>query len=551
MSYEDYMGQIDKVFPFSSYRDGQKEAIAEFLQAWDDGKKHIIFEGPCGCGKSVIAYTLAQFFDRVFWVCPQKFLQDQIIKDFGTMGVVDLKGRSNYPCEYFDIVLNKLSPTDTQAAIDRMSKDSHKSWVVQPPHGRNCSAGVCRLRDDSSKCAECFSPGGTYCPYWKRLREAQESHICLMNFKSFLFQTTMAERFGPRDLIILDECHTAESEILDFVSMTIKDLPFKHCGISIPKMTCVEDYIKHFNDINILDVITEFANTAKYNGNYREEDEWHDLSRKIGGLIVRGSNKTWVFEHTELGAVNQVKFKPIFVNDIAYHLLFKHAQRSLMMSATILDPKHIQGPLGLNKEDIFTHRMKSRFPKENRPIYFTPSGSMNYRSKSRTYPILVRDVDSICNTYPDKRGMIHTHNFEIADLLLEECSSADRFLYQKDFKTKNEMLKEHAQRNNSIIIAPAMHEGLDLKDDLARFQLLVKVPYPNFMDNAQLKLRMEMDDEYYEWLTALKLTQCLGRVVRSEIDHADTYIMDEEFKRFYNRAQKMIPKWVKEAIIWS
>ena len=62
------------------------------------------------------------------------------------------------------------------------------------------------------------------------------------------------------------------------------------------------------------------------------------------------------------------------------------------------------------------------------------------------------------------------------------------------------MLEEHQRREDTIILAPAMHEGLDLKDDLARFQIITKVPYPSFVENKQLRYRMEIDNDYYKWI---------------------------------------------------
>ncbi len=123
-----------------------------------------------------------------------------------------------------------------------------------------------------------------------------------------------------------------------------------------------------------------------------------------------------------------------------------------------------------------------------------------------------------------------------------------RLIYQKDYITKDEMLKAHANSKNSIIIAPAMHEGLDLKDDLSRFQIICKVPYPSFHENEQLKIRMQLSQDYYNWLTALKLVQSYGRSIRSVDDWADTFVLDQDFVRFKRNCFKLLPKWFLEVI---
>ena len=113
------------------------------------------------------------------------------------------------------------------------------------------------------------------------------------------------------------------------------------------------------------------------------------------------------------------------------------------------------------------------------------------------------------------------------------------------------MLDTHANRENSVIVAPAMHEGLDLFGDLSRIQIICKVPWPNFKDNKQLTRRMELDRYYYLWLTALKLIQSSGRSIRSDTDWAHTYVLDEVFDSFMEQAHAMIPIWFKEAVTYG
>ena len=124
----------------------------------------------------------------------------------------------------------------------------------------------------------------------------------------------------------------------------------------------------------------------------------------------------------------------------------------------------------------------------------------------------------------------------------------NRFTYQKRFRDKVDMLAYHAEHENSVIVAPAMHEGINLIDDLSRFQIVCKTPYPNFYEDKQLTRRMEIDERYYSWLTALKLIQSVGRSVRSNTDWADTYIIDEAVISFIQRNRQMIPDWFLEAI---
>jgi hypothetical protein len=72
--------------------------------------------------------------------------------------------------------------------------------------------------------------------------------------------------------------------------------------------------------------------------------------------------------------------------------------------------------------------------------------------------------------------------------------------------------------------------GLDLKDDLSRFQIITKVPYPNKGDIWTDKKR-KIDEDWY-WQTALKLIQGYGKSIRSKEDWARTYVLDSAFGYF-------------------
>jgi len=206
--------------------------------------------------------------------------------------------------------------------------------------------------------------------------------------------------------------------------------------------------------------------------------------------------------------------------------------------------------LGIPKSQVAAYRMKNRFPVENRPIFVHSAGRIvGGTAKMHEWaPKLVTKADEVLDKYPDVRGIIHTHNFAIADLLMTKSRHRARFLYQRNFSNKDVMLKKHSESINTLIVAPAMHEGLDLVGDLSRVQIIAKIPWPNFYENKQLARRVELDKRYLLWLTALKLCQSTGRSVRSETDWAHTYVLDGSFESFIKDAGDMIPKWFHDAV---
>lgn len=534
---------IQSYFPHESFREGQKECIEKALGAFESGKKFVMLEAPTGAGKSAIGLTIARFFGNAYYLTVQKILQSQIIKDFGSDNVVDLKGRNAYECNYWDNRNEWIKNGDPLP-------DTDTKLYPKPNKPIGCDVGVCKVRDDKSKLAICFNSNGkALCPYWGQVAKAQTSHLAIMNFKSFLFQTTFTDNFGERSILILDECHRAEPELLDFISISIMDMAFS--PLRWPMLDSASDYAEFIRESNLLDTVEQKERYARYAGQSKEADEWASLKFKLN-LFLAADSTHWVSMCKEIkdGRARILELKPIFLEKYAYEYLFSKADYVLMMSATILSADEMRSMLSIDKSECFAYKMKNRFPKKNRPIVVQDVGSMSYNKKAETHPKLVDKVTEICKRHVNHKGIIHTHNFEITKWLLNECpmETSKRFLFQEDFASKDEMLAKHAASANTIIVAPAMHEGLDLKGDLSRFQIIAKVPYPSLGDNPQLKARMEKSPNYYNWLTALKIVQSYGRSIRSENDWAITYVLDSDFNMFCKRASNMLPEWFTEAI---
>lgn len=547
---------IEKHFPFQQFRDGQLEAIEAILKAFENGKKFVILEGPTGSGKSAIGMTIARHYNTAYYLTVQKILQDQLIKDFGINGDMKaLKGRNSYKCNYWETYMTKYNDNPVKMKImERLATDPLIGNTMSNPY-LACDKGVCKVKDKTSACGLCFPSGfnqykQSTCPYWKAYGEAVEADICLMNFQSFLFQTNVSDLFGTRDLMIIDEAHNTESQLMDFISLSLTDRKLDKWNIKFPLYDTADQYAEYFDSIELHEKIADIVRAAQFANNSREEEEWKKILLSYKHFQIGIQSGDWVPKWEDKGGYRKVTLKPIYVDKQAENYLFNHADRVLLMSATILQPKVMYDALGIDPKTAYAYRMKNRFDASNRPIYFQPSGSMSWKNKDETIPTLLKDIEKISTTHQEHKGIIHTHNFSIAKYVMENSKQKlrKRLFFQMDYETKDEMLEAHKNSENGIIIAPAMHEGLDLKGELSRFQIICKVPYPSFVDNEQLKLRMQLNQEYYNWLTALKLVQSYGRSIRSKNDWANTYILDKDFYSFRIRCQKLLPGWFKEAI---
>ena len=82
---------------------------------------------------------------------------------------------------------------------------------------------------------------------------------------------------------------------------------------------------------------------------------------------------------------------------------------------------------------------------------------------------------------------------------------------------------------NGVLCAVAMTEGLDLRDDDARFCIFAKIPWPDLTD-PYTQERLRRSEDWYRNRTALAVVQGSGRVVRNETDQADTFIFDSSLE---------------------
>lgn len=547
------VAQIEDRFPFVGIRDNQQNAMELIIKAFNDGKKFAIMEGPTGSGKSAIGIGMANYFDKVFYITPQKILQDQIVRDFADQGAVELKGRTSYPCVYYEY----FDQADTASKIS--ATKLQKELASKP----TCDVGFCKKYMNKSACKKClpdlesiklrkpvsaplpFGNNYSICPYYEQVFKTRDAHIAVMNFSSFLYQTQkMSHLSGGRDLIIIDEAHNTEKELLSFASFTLNDRT-----TDIPIFNSIDKYIEHFVHIDLGSKLETEINTAINNCDYKTATFFRGVLDQYD-LFMNNIQMDWVFEISDDG--RSITFKPVYAGNFADAFIFSKGTKVLLMSATILNPKIFMECLNIPKHQATTFRLSNQFPVENRPIYIdTVAKITGGKAKQHEWePKLIQKIDSILSKHPNERGIIHSHNFSISEAIIKKCKFRKRIFYQKDFDSKEIMLEEHAASTNGVILAPAMHEGLDLKDDLSRFQIICKVPWPNFYEDIQLKRRVDENRDYLPWLTALKLCQSVGRSIRSETDWAKTYVIDEGIVSFIQSNKAILPSWFLEALIY-
>jgi Rad3-related DNA helicase len=177
---------------------------------------------------------------------------------------------------------------------------------------------------------------------------------------------------------------------------------------------------------------------------------------------------------------------------------------------------------------------------------------MSFKNIDASIPHAVREVERILNRHGVDRGIVHTHSYRLTRAVAEHLRGtkhAKRIITHDNTPgSRDRAIYEHINSTEpTVLLSPSMTEGLDLSEDLSRFQIIMKVPYP-YLGDPFVRARMAHDARWLTWQTALTLVQATGRSIRSMEDRATTYVTDSDFDNFLARATDILPAWWKAAL---
>jgi len=546
LSQDTIHARKSEFFPFGKSRPFQDAAIKLVSDSWKDGFKYVFLEAPTGFGKSAIAIALARENPKSFILVSSKMLQDQYVNE-AAYKTLDVRGRHNFFC---------LKSMDRKCDVGPC-----QGWA-DCSHQPQISAGKvpekARVLAETPKGPLWIMPGRKLCRYWDQKCKAINHAYPVFNYTYFLFEATYACHFGPRNLMICDEAHNMEDELMKFIQFSVSDRDLEYVGSKVPDagLTIPQwiDTLAQWNEV----LSAELKNTKEKLKGMGESGKKMELIKKVQELgenvdkctFVAGElsadPQNWIIENVLTGKVRKVSFKPIFVRRWS-RKFFSMADRFLLQSATIIDADAMAESLGLPREECVFIRAPSGFKPDRRPIYYKPIGRMSKDYKEDNLPKLVETIKAIMEEYPDRKGVIHTHSYGIKDYIMASIESP-RLIANTNTNSRHIMNQFMASKEPLILVTPSAYEGVDFKYDICRWQVICKMPYPD-MSQKQVRKRMELDPQWYQWKTVLRLVQTYGRGMRAEDDWCHTYILDESFSQLVHRNRHMFPEWFLEAIV--
>ena len=240
-----------------------------------------------------------------------------------------------------------------------------------------------------------------------------------------------------------------------------------------------------------------------------------------------------------------VKLTPLKVNVLS-DTIFSHGDKVILMSATIVDHKSFAKTLGITDYEYI--EVGCEFDSELSPIYVSTKAKLNHKNLVKEMPKIVDQIRKILDIHKFDKGVIHTHTNAITSMVNGSIKDK-RMLYRQVNSTNEDILELHSADNKpTVLVSPSLTYGVDLKDNLARFQIIVKLPYSP-LGSKRVKALFEQDKRWYENKMLVNLIQACGRGTRSTTDHCKTYVLDGNVVRVLQSCKERLPKYFLERFV--
>ncbi|HEV8386246.1 MAG TPA: ATP-dependent DNA helicase [Nitrososphaera sp.] len=561
-------------FPLSSPRRRQEKVLLEIESALKSGYRYIFLEAPTGFGKTPVAIAMARYLGSSHICTATKDLQAQYRRDFPF--VVEVKGRGNFPCIVKeDMGLDEscdYGPCVKDDSYDCIYKTRLMDYKVR---GEGTKSELVQLDpfaegkyvENLKRSSKIVDLDWRPCHYFHQKWIGLRSSYTVYNYRYFLSDVFYAGTAQRRSLLVLDEAHLLESEVGDFRSFSVNRHSLRFLRMQMPEKNVdeVETWIEFCKTLRerLVDFVEKAEGIIERSNQkfglepYTERNliDAREREQTLDAVIddIKSNKNNWIVSNImrdESGQLVKATLMPLDVSGYFDAILDKGSV-ALFMSATILSKDHLCKTSGLEPDKVkFIRIEESDFPVDNRPIYLKNVAWLNAKTMIESMPRIVTAINDILNDHKNEKGIIHTTSYSQLQFIKDNIGKehASRLIETGAKLDRTEVLETHYQsKKPTVLISPSLHLGVDLKDDLSRFQIIVKVPYPDLTDKRVLE-KKKLDPNWYTWNTVLRLVQSYGRSVRSVDDHATTFILDSSISYLLKIAADLVPKWFREAI---
>lgn len=522
--------QLEK-FKDRDFRPHQREAIEWVMNS---EKKIRVIKARTGAGKSLISMVCGVMAGDLTYLVQSRFLQVQIANDFPNAAVI--WGRKNYLCIQYQ--------------------------------SRNCDE--C-LSTESNPCEKKGS-----CLYAVAKKKALESSYRVLNFSYFLNEISYVGRFAGNLFTVVDEADSLESVLAQSVQLSFGERTLFQLGLQDGphrKTATSKDGLsswREFGEIAKQRATTIFSNLTREIESMGDGDDEQKI-RKMKerehyvhiaercDIFLGNMDKQWLYEEVPRSGSRQgqIIFRPTWLSpELSERFLFSHSQNFTLLSATFPPMPILAKLLGLDISDIDFKELPSTFDPELSPVKIWPVANVVSKEIDTAVPKLIKAIKKIIAMHPNERGIIHCVSWSLCRKIIEGVNSPRLITHTSE--NRQEVINEFMNHDgiyskDAILTSPSCERGIDLRDDLARFSIICKMPYLNVGDKL-VSARIYSGDIGRLWLLSDAVStveQSAGRATRSETDTSVTYILDAQVNKVYMEKPSLFSKAFKDQISWD
>lgn len=516
---------LDLADNIGGLRPQQEEALA---WAAERPEPYLFVNAPTGSGKTLIAgvYGAMRAVPWTYAVHTIR-LQEQVARTFTNLPV--LTGRRNHPC-----------------------------WVGEQIYGvkaeYDAGQGICVV--DRSACEHSSRPAADgegyraegldgFCPYYRQMDTALTTGFRVANYAMMLSLPPLQQATST---LLADEGHNVEEAVCSSVSVLLSARTMERFRIRVPQLSTdlpawaewATDSLKRLPSIQPHErpdfgLLTAYS-VLKFLSTLERKDEGH-----------------WLVEQAATG----VTFQPIWGRGFVMQHLFGHdeappnadayesaqhrqggVQKVVLLSATLMGAEYIASTLGFPDGSWAYLDLPSTFPVANRPINYSPVVRLGYASTDDDYAKMQEAIDKLIEHYilnGKAVGIVHAVSNNYRDKVLTNSRFCGIM-----HATPEEHEAAIKRGEASVLVAANLAEGWDGYDDLCRFVIMPKVPFPSLGDR-RTKIRMQEDSRSYDHKALVAVVQGAGRGVRHREDYCDTWILDGNWQQLYSRRREWLP----------
>lgn len=496
---------------------------------------------PTGSGKSpVIVGDAVYSKEPSLFVTWDKGLQDQYYNDFASIGMVDIRGASNYQCEMRDEF--------------------------------TCEDGAS---------ARCPLKGTAACPRSNAEMRAATSSLVVTNYSKWIASKKYGMGMSHFKRVYFDEGHKGPDAIAAAMQVVLHHKEIEETlQIPFPRQPKTDDVelmrIWKSWALQCKEVAQEeFHKTRLKIQNHKGQvkTSWVKhmthmgyLSKRLS-IITTANANNWIVDQIEKGYV----FDPIRPGRYGEAVLMMNVPKVTFVSATMpVKTLHMTGigrggsntPIYDDRKDqvgeltanYIYREFDSDFDPKDCPIYWIKT--MRIDSSAEDLTMAWIRFDQWASPRMDKKGIVQT----VSHGRRESIMARSRFGPQMMFNERGELTSTKVEEfkvspMGTILVSPSISTGYDFPGDQCEWTWICKVPFEP--PSKIVKARQADDKEYRGYRAIQYLEQAAGRHVRygkdkdRPGDRGETAIPDDHMSWFYLQFKHLASRSFRRRYVYT